>query len=100
MPQPRLLNPSGLALSIAIHLTMLTVGLGYAGVRPFLTRPVDAIAVDIVSPEEASAAREMAPDPPSIPDTADPAAAAAPAKPAKMAATQQQPQPAAAPVAA
>src|SRR4051812_37842754 len=100
MPQPRLLNASGMALSIAIHLTMLTVGLGYAGVRPFLTRPVEAIAVDIVSPEEASAARETASGSPPTPDPADPSATAAPAEPAKMAAPQQQSPPAAASVAA
>jgi len=45
MPHPRLLNPSGMAVSIVIHLTVLTVGLGYAGVRPFETAPVEAIAV-------------------------------------------------------
>jgi hypothetical protein len=89
-----------MALSIAIHLTMLTVGLGYAGVRPFQTRTVEAIAVDIVSPEEASAARETPPGPPSTPDTANPSATAVPAEPARMAAPQQQSQPAAPPVAA
>ena len=45
-------NPSGMAVSIVIHLTVLTVGLGYAGVRPFETAPVEAIAVDLVTPAE------------------------------------------------
>lgn len=56
MLQSRLLNPSGMAVSIATHLAVLTVGLGYAGVRPFETMPVEAIAVDIVSPDEAKQA--------------------------------------------
>ena len=52
MLQPRLLKPSGMAVSIATHLTVLTIGLGYAGVRPFETAPVEAIAVDLVTPDE------------------------------------------------
>ena len=52
MLQPRLFNPSGMAFSIATHLTVLAVGFGYAGVRPFETAPVEAIAVDIVPAEE------------------------------------------------
>ncbi len=52
MRQPRLFNPSGMAFSIATHLTVLAVGFGYAGVRPFQAVPVEAIAVDIVPAEE------------------------------------------------
>src|SRR5205085_6609160 len=52
MLQPRLFNPSGMAFSIATHLTVLAVGFGYAGVRPFQATPVEAIAVDIVPVEE------------------------------------------------
>jgi hypothetical protein len=59
MPHLRLLNPSGMAVSIVIHLTVLTVGLGYAGVRPFETAPVEAIAVDLVTPDEI---KEATPD--------------------------------------
>jgi hypothetical protein len=69
----RLLNPSGMAVSIAMHLAVLTVGLGYAGVRPFETISVEAIAVDILSPEEvkdATAKTPPIPPPPlAIPDS-------------------------------
>jgi hypothetical protein len=81
-PHLRLLNPSGMAVSIAAHLTVLTVGLGYAGVRPIEMAPVEAIAVDLVSPAEV---KEAAPEtPPKIPDLSTkepPAAASKPAAP-------------------
>jgi hypothetical protein len=94
MPDPRLLNPSGMAVSIATHLAVLTVGLGYAGVRPFETVPVEAIAVDIVTPAEVT---EATPTPPlQIPDLStreQPAAAAKPAArpPARQAAAMPPP---------
>jgi hypothetical protein len=86
MPDLRLLNPSGMAVSIATHLAVLIVGLGYAGVRPFETVPVEAIAVDIVTPAEVKQAKPEAPPTPplEIPDlstTEQPAAAAKPATP-------------------
>jgi hypothetical protein len=88
MLQPRLLNSSGLAVSIAAHLTVLTIGLGYAGVRPFETVPVEAIAVDLVTPAEVKEATQETPPKPTppleIPDlstTDQPAAAAKPAVP-------------------
>jgi hypothetical protein len=88
MPHPRLLNLSGMAISIVTHLTVLTVGLGYAGVRPFETVPVEAIAVDIVTPaevEEAAAETPPKPAPPlEIPDLStreQPTAASKPAVP-------------------
>jgi hypothetical protein len=74
MPHPRLLNLSGLALSIAAHLTVLTVGLGYAGVRPFETAPVEAIAVDLVTPDEVKEATPEAPPKPTPLDIPDPSA--------------------------
>jgi hypothetical protein len=67
MLQPRLLNPSGMAVSIATHLTVLTVGLGYAGVRPFETVPVEAIAVDLVTPAEVKQAAQETPPSPTPP---------------------------------
>jgi len=82
-----MLKPSGLAISIATHLTVLTVGLGYAGVRPFETVPVEAIAVDLVTPDEVKeATREAPPKPPTpleIPDFSakDQPAASQPAPP-------------------
>jgi hypothetical protein len=88
MLQPRLLKPSGMAVSIATHLTVLTIGLGYAGVRPFETVPVEAIAVDLVTPAEVKEATQEAPPKPmpplEIPDLStndQPAAAAKPAVP-------------------
>ena len=87
MLQPWLLIRSGTAVSIITHLAVLTVGLGYAGVRPFETVPVEAIAVDLVSPAEVTeAAKETLPEKPSldIPDLSakdQPAAAPAPAPP-------------------
>jgi hypothetical protein len=76
-----------MAVSIATHLTVLIVGLGYAGVRPFKTTPAEAITVDIVSPDEVKqAAREPPPKatpPLEIPDlsTKDQAAESKPAPP-------------------
>jgi hypothetical protein len=92
MPHLRLFNPSGMAVSIAAHLTVLTVGLGYAGVRPFETAPVEAIAVDLVSPDEVKKATPKPPPPLEIPDLStreQPAAAkpAAPPPPQQAAAT-------------
>ena len=88
MLQPRLLKPSGMAVSIATHLTVLTIGLGYAGVRPFETAPVEAIAVDLVTPDEVKEAVQETPPKPTppleIPDLStkdQPAAAATPAPP-------------------
>jgi hypothetical protein len=75
-----------MTVSIAVHLTVLTVGLGYAGVRPFETTPVKAIAVDIVTPAEVKEAPPEAlpkPTPPlEIPDLSakdQPVAASKPA---------------------
>ena len=77
-----------MAVSIVTHLTVLTVGLGYAGVRPFETAPVEAIAVDLVSPAEVKEATPEAPPKPTppleIPDLSikeQPAAASKPAAP-------------------
>jgi hypothetical protein len=95
MLQPRLLIRSGTALSIITHLAVLTVGLGYAGVRPFETVPTEAIAVDLVSPAEVKeATKETPPEKPSldIPNLSakDPRAAApAPATPPQPQASQQ-----------
>lgn len=82
MLQSRLFRPSGMALSIATHLTVLAVGFGYAGVRPFETAPVEAIAVDIVPAEELKQATQTAP-PGSRPplDIADRSASELPAAP-------------------
>jgi hypothetical protein len=101
MLQPRLLIRSGTAVSIIAHLAVLTVGLGYAGVRPFETVPVEAIAVDLVSPAEVKeATKETPPEKPpwSIPDLSakdQPAAAPVPAAPPQSQQQEQQQTPAA-----
>ncbi len=92
MLQPRLLNRSGMAVSVAIHVAVLTVGLGYAGVRPFETVPTDAIAVDIVSPEEVKkAARDLPPVTPplAIPDLSAKDQSVAPAPAAQQQSSSQ-----------
>src|SRR4051794_39482797 len=95
MLQLRLLIRSGTAVSIITHLAVLTVGLGYAGVRPFETVPVEAIAVDLVSPAEVKEARkERHPEQPSLDIPAfsvkdQPAAAPTPAAPQKPPVQQQ-----------
>jgi hypothetical protein len=91
-----MLKPSGMAISIATHLTVLIVGLGYAGVRPFETVPVEAIAVDLVTPDEVKEAAQETPPKPTppleIPDfsTKDQPAASQPAPPPQ---SQQQQDP-------
>jgi hypothetical protein len=92
MLQPRLLIRSGTALSIITHLAVLTVGLGYAGVRPFETTPTEAIAVDLVSPEEVKeAAKETPPEKPplEIPDLVAKDQSSVPPQPATPPQAQQ-----------
>jgi hypothetical protein len=95
MLQPRLLIRSGTALSIITHLAVLTVGLGYAGVRPFETVPTEAIAVDLVSPDEVKQAVKEAtpktPPPLEIPDLSAKDQSAPPPAPAAPPQSQQQP---------
>jgi hypothetical protein len=93
MLQPRLLIRSGMAVSVITHLAVLTVGLGYAGVQPFETTPTEAIAVDLVSPEEVKqATKEVAPVTPplDIPNLSAKDQPAAPPAPPPPAAPQQQ----------
>jgi hypothetical protein len=72
MLQPRLLIRSGTAVSIITHLAVLTIGLGFAGVRPFETTPAETIAVDIVSPAEVKqATKETPPEKPQPLDVPD-----------------------------
>jgi hypothetical protein len=104
MLQPRLLIRSGTAVSIITHLAVLTIGLGYAGVRPFETVPTEAIAVDLVSPDEVTQAAKAKPpekpalDIPNLSATDRPAAAPPPAAlPQPPQQTSQPPAPAAPP---
>jgi hypothetical protein len=53
MLEPRLLIRLGAAASIVGHMVFLTLGLLFADARPFESEPTEAIAVNIVTPEEA-----------------------------------------------
>jgi hypothetical protein len=91
----KLIIPLGLAISCIAHVMLLTPAAYFAGANPFDAAPPDAIAVDIVSPEEAGEApkpESAAPDatPPSAPSppgmrldlrTTDTPSPAAPAEP-------------------
>jgi hypothetical protein len=50
--EPKLLRGSGFAISCIGHMVILALGLVFAGVNPFDSVPVDAITVEIVSPNE------------------------------------------------
>jgi hypothetical protein len=82
-----------MAVSIVTHLAVLTVGLGYAGVRPFATVPVEAIAVDIVTPAEVKEATPETPPKPApaleTPDLSTRERVAAASKPAAPPPAQQ-----------
>jgi hypothetical protein len=86
-----------MAVSVITHLAVLTVGLGYAGVQPFETTPTEAIAVDLVSPEEVKeAAKEVPPvtppsDIPSLSAKDQPAPPPASPPPAAQQQASQQP---------
>jgi hypothetical protein len=53
--EPPLLVRLGAAASVVGHMAVLTLGLLFADAHPFDSRPSEAIAVDIVAPEEAKA---------------------------------------------
>jgi hypothetical protein len=64
----KLLRGSGFAISCIGHMAILALGLIFAGVSPFDAAPVDAITVEIVSPNEVEGisepgAAETAPSP-------------------------------------
>jgi hypothetical protein len=74
---------TGAAISVAAHVAALTTCLVLAGVRPFDPTTAEAIAVEIVTPEEA-------PPPPKEPDTYDfPTIADKPQEQASQEAPQQ-----------
>jgi hypothetical protein len=88
--EPPLLVRLGAAASVVGHMAVLTLGLLFADAHPFDSRPSEAIAVDIVAPEEAKALPKPAdlpkPDQPKLveakqPDPIDLSALTAPAIP-------------------
>jgi hypothetical protein len=50
--EPKLFRSSGFAISGIGHMAILALGLIFAGANPFDSAPVDAITVEIVSPNE------------------------------------------------
>src|SRR6266481_3189547 len=50
--EPKLFKGSGFAISCIGHMAILALGLIFAGANPFDSAPVDAITVEIVSPNE------------------------------------------------
>src|SRR5258706_15931233 len=110
MLEPRLLIRLGAAASIVGHMVFLTLGLLFADARPFESEPTEAIAVNIVTPEEAreppKPAEPPKPEPPK-PEQKQPApidfsALTAPIKPetSSQQSAQQAPQPKSQPAAA
>ena len=84
MIEPRLLIRLGFAASIVGHLA-LSFGLLFADAHPFESMPAEAIAIDIVAPEQAKPIPEAAKPPPApepkAPDPIDLSALTAPVKP-------------------
>ena len=78
MAGPKLLARSGLAISFLGHVTVLILGLIFAGANPFNTLPSEAIAVDIISASEFARADSAPVQPPTTTAFA-PVAPAAPA---------------------
>jgi hypothetical protein len=77
MIAPKLLMRSGFVISFIGHVAVLTLGLIFGGANPFAAAPADAIAVDIVTPDEV---REVP---------------SAPSQPAEMTAARESPAPSA-----
>jgi outer membrane biosynthesis protein TonB len=63
---PKYLIRAAIAVSVIGHLA-LAVGVIFADARPFDPTPSEAIAVDIVTPEQAAPAKEATPEPPPQP---------------------------------
>lgn len=69
--EPKHLIRAAIAVSVIGHLA-LAAGVIFADARPFDPTPSNAIAVDIVAPEQAPPAREEATPPPETPKPPDP----------------------------
>jgi outer membrane biosynthesis protein TonB len=87
---------SGLAISVIGHVTILTLGLLFAGANPFDSVPAEAITVDIVSPNEVDTG-PAEPGAPAPAPQAAPAFEAVPAPQAPPPAPRPQPAPQATP---
>ena len=97
MIQPKLLMRSGFAISFIGHVAVLTLGLIFAGANPFDAAPAEAIAVDIVTPDEIGQAAQAPAQPSETAGTFEaPTEAptrAAPAAETAVASPQPAPQP-------
>jgi hypothetical protein len=105
MIESRLLMRLGAAASIIGHMVLLTLGIMFADAHPYESKPSEAIAIDIVAPEEARALpkpAEPAKPEPKRPDPIDFSALAPPkpqasVEPPRQQAPQQKSQAAATP---
>jgi hypothetical protein len=87
--EPKLFRGSGFAISGIGHMAILALGLIFAGANPFDSAPVDAITVEIVSPNEVDAGSSNPGTTPAGSQEAAPSSEPA----AERAATTPQPQP-------
>lgn len=87
--EPKLFMRSGFAISCIGHMVILTIGLIFAGANPFDSVPVDAITVEIVSPNEVGAGA----DNPGIAPTGGPETAPSSEPAAESTAAPPQPTP-------
>jgi hypothetical protein len=90
--EPKLFRGSGFAISGIGHMAILALGLIFAGVSPFDSAPVDAITVEIVSPNEVEGIGK--PDAAATAPSFEPVAPASRAQPTRAQPTPpSQPQP-------
>src|SRR5215468_1916969 len=93
MIQPKLIMRSGFAISFIGHVAVLTLGLIFAGANPFDAAPAEAIAVDIVTPDEIGQAAQAPAQPPETASTFEASTRAEPAAETAVASPQPAPQP-------
>src|SRR5215831_13540116 len=93
MIQPKLLMRSGFAISFIGHVAVLTLGLIFAGANPFDAAPAEAIAVDIVTPDEIGQAAQEPTQPSETASAFEAPIPAVPAAETVVASPQPAPQP-------
>jgi len=93
MIEPKLLMRSGFAISFIGHAAILILALIFAHANPFDAVPAEAIAVDIVTPDEIEQAAEAPAQPPETTTAFETPTPAAPAAETGAAASPQPPPP-------
>src|SRR3984893_9756012 len=93
MIEPKLLMRSGFAISFIGHAAILTLALIFARANPFDAVPAEAIAVDIVTPDEIEQAAEAPAQPPETTTAFETPTPAAPAAETAAASSPPPPQP-------